>query len=112
MSDGGPRSSSDWMELEKKYYMFTVRRQPVVIEKGDGSWVWDVEGNEYLDFCAGWAVDNLGHSHPAITSAIMEQASTLLQTSNQFYTLPTVASCPVAGGKQRFGQGVLQQQWS
>ena len=88
MSDVGPRSSSDWMELEKKYYMFTVRRQPVVIEKGDGSWVWDVEGNEYLDFCAGWAVDNLGHSHPAITSAIMEQASTLLQTSNQFYTLP------------------------
>ena len=45
-------------------------------------------GKEYLDFVAGWASDNLGHSHPAITQAITEQASTLLQTSNQFYTIP------------------------
>ena len=53
-----------------------------------GTRAWDVDGKEYLDFCAGWAVNNLGHCHPAITQAIVEQASTLLQTSNQFYTLP------------------------
>ena len=68
--------------------MFTVRRQPVVIARGEGTRAWDVDGKEYLDFCAGWAVNNLGHCHPAITQAIVEQASTLLQTSNQFYTLP------------------------
>ena len=79
---------SHWIELEKRYYMQTVRRQPVVIAKGEGTRVWDVEGKEYLDFTAGWAVNNLGHCHPAITSAIVEQAGTLLQTSNQFYTTP------------------------
>ena len=79
---------TDWIELEKRYYMFTVRRQPVVIVRGEGTKVWDVDGEEYLDFCAGWAVNNLGHCHPAITRAIVEQAATLLQTSNQFYTTP------------------------
>ena len=90
---GGPPSPGgsgqiDWMEMEKRYYMFTVRRQPVVIVRGEGTRAWDVNGKEYLDFTAGWAVNNLGHCHPAITRAIVEQAATLLQTSNQFYTTP------------------------
>jgi acetylornithine/N-succinyldiaminopimelate aminotransferase len=80
--------SSQWIDMEKQYYMHTVRRQPVVVERGQGTKVWDVDGKEYLDFTAGWAVNNLGHCHPTITRAITEQASTLLQTSNQFYTLP------------------------
>ncbi len=80
--------STDWMEMEKRYYMFTVRRQPVVIVRGEGSRVWDVNGKVYLDFTAGWAVNNLGHCHPAVTQGIVEQASTLMQTSNQFYTIP------------------------
>ena len=80
--------STQWIDLEKRYYMFTGRRQPIVITRGEGTRVWDAEGKEYLDFTAGWAVDNLGHCHPAITEAITEQAKTLLQTSNQFYTLP------------------------
>ena len=88
MSTSQGQGSAEWMDLEKRYYMFTVRRQPVVIARGEGTRVWDVEGKEYLDFVAGWASDNLGHSHPAITQAITEQASTLLQTSNQFYTIP------------------------
>ena len=79
---------TDWVEMEKQYYMFTVRRQPVVIVRGEGTRVWDVDGKEYLDFTSGWAVNNLGHCHPAITRAIVEQAATLLQTSNQFYTTP------------------------
>ena len=82
------RSKTDWIEMEKQYYMFTVRRQPVVIARGEGTRAWDVDGKEYLDFCAGWAVNNLGHCHPAITQAIVDQAGTLLQTSNQFYTTP------------------------
>jgi predicted acetylornithine/succinylornithine family transaminase len=68
--------------------MFVVRRQPVVIVKGDGTKVWDVDGKEYLDFTSGWAVNNAGHANEAIADAIAEQARTLLQTSNQFYTIP------------------------
>ena len=80
--------SSKWIDLENRYYAQTVRRQPVVIVRGEGTRVWDADGKEYLDFVAGWAVDNLGHCHPAVTQAIAEQAATLVQTSNQFYTVP------------------------
>ena len=83
-------NSQEWITKEQKYYAQTVRRQPVVIVKGEGSRVWDADGKEYLDFVAGWAVNNLGHSHPVITQAIVEQAGTLLQTSNQFYTVPQI----------------------
>lgn len=80
--------TTDWKEVESKYYMFVVRRQPVVIVKGDGTRVWDADGKEYLDFTSGWAVNNAGHANAAIADAISEQARTLLQTSNQFYTIP------------------------
>ena len=80
--------TTDWMAQEARYYMHVVNRQPVVIERGEGVRVWDVEGKEYLDFTAGWAVVNLGHAHPAVTAAVQHQAATLIQTSNQFYTVP------------------------
>ncbi|MCZ6535495.1 MAG: aminotransferase class III-fold pyridoxal phosphate-dependent enzyme, partial [Chloroflexi bacterium] len=80
--------STDWIALEKQYYAQTVRRQPVVLVRGQGTHVWDADGKEYLDFIAGWAVTNLGHCHPAMVEAIQEQAATLIQTSNQFYTIP------------------------
>ena len=80
--------SSDWIEIEKKYYAQTVRRQPVVLVKGEGTRAWDADGKEYLDFVAGWAVNQLGHCHPAVTQAIAEQAGTLIQVSNQFYSVP------------------------
>ncbi|MBI4310582.1 MAG: aminotransferase class III-fold pyridoxal phosphate-dependent enzyme, partial [Chloroflexi bacterium] len=79
---------STWQDLERKYYMFVVRRQPVVIVRGQGTRVWDENEKEYLDFTAGWAVNNLGHCHPSVVDAIRAQAATLLQTSNQFYTIP------------------------
>ena len=80
--------SSEWISIEQKYYAQTVRRQPVVIVRGQGTEVWDADGKQYLDFVAGWAVNQLGHSHPVVTQAIAEQAGTLMQTSNQFYTVP------------------------
>ena len=79
---------NQYIETEKQFYMGTVRRQPVVIERGQGTRVWDTDGKEYLDFTAGWAVNCLGHCPPVMVQAIAEQASTLIQTSNQFYTLP------------------------
>ncbi len=81
---------TDWMELEKKYYMRTFEkvRLPVVLVKGKGARVWDDKGKEYLDFVAGWAVNCLGHAHPVVVKAIKAQAKKLIQTSNQFYTVP------------------------
>ena len=80
--------SSEWIDIEKKYYAQTVRRQPVVLVRGEGTRAWDADGKEYLDFVAGWAVNQLGHCHPAVTKAIADQAATLVQVSNQFYSVP------------------------
>ena len=68
--------------------MYAVRRQPVVIVRGNGTKVWDDGGKQYLDFTSGWAVNNVGHSNEIVAEAIEEQAKTLLQTSNVFYTIP------------------------
>ncbi|MFH1381307.1 MAG: aspartate aminotransferase family protein [Chloroflexota bacterium] len=79
---------SKWQELESKYYMRCANRTPVTIVKGQGTRVWDENGRVYLDFVAGWAVNSLGHCHPAVAAAVTEQVHTLIQTSNQFYTIP------------------------
>jgi acetylornithine/N-succinyldiaminopimelate aminotransferase len=74
--------------LEHELFMRTFKRTPITLVKGEGSWVWDDEGNKYLDFVAGWAVNCLGHCPPVVVEAIREQAGILIQTSNQFYTIP------------------------
>ena len=81
-------SSSDYKDLESKYYMQVVNRMPPVLVRGEGTRVFDNDGKSYLDFTAGWAVLNLGHSHPAVTEAIRGQAGKILQMSNLFYTTP------------------------
>ncbi len=79
---------TNWMDIESKYLMHTVERIPIVLVKGQGARVWDEAGKEYLDFVAGWAVNSLGHCHPVVVKAVTEQVQTLIQTSNQFYTIP------------------------
>jgi len=81
---------SKWQELERKYYMQVVGRTPVTLVRGEGVKVWDDEGRQYLDFVAGWAVDSLGHAHPVVAEAVVEQVRTLIHTSNQFFTVPQV----------------------
>jgi len=83
---------TDWQELEKKYYMrtFTHVRLPVTLVKGKGARVWDDKGKKYLDFVAGWAVNSLGHCHPVVADAVAKQARAIIQTSNQFYTVPQI----------------------
>ena len=63
-------TTTDWKAQESKYYMHVVNRQPVVIERGEGARVWDVNGKEYLDFLAGISVCSVGHCHPAVVAAI------------------------------------------
>jgi len=62
----------------------------VTLVRGEGARVWDDQGKQYLDFVGGWAVDSLGHCHPALVNALEEQAKTLIQASNQFYTVPAI----------------------
>ncbi len=81
---------TDWQELEHKYLMNTFKRSPLTLVRGEGARVWDDRGKEYLDFVGGWAVNVLGHAHPEIVNAVSEQARTLIQTSNQFYTVPQI----------------------
>ncbi len=81
---------TNWPELEKKYYMQTIVRVPVTLVRGEGARVWDDKGKEYLDFVCGLAVNCLGHCHPVVAEAIAEQARTLVQTSNWYYTVPQI----------------------
>ena len=63
----------NWKQIEQDYYMFCVRRQPMVIVRGKGSRVWDQNGKEYLDFVAGWAVNNVGHANDYVAKEISNQ---------------------------------------
>ncbi len=79
---------TNWPALESQYFMHVVERTPLTIVRGKGARVWDEDGQEYLDFVGGWAVNSLGHCHPVVVKAITEQAQLLIHTSNQFYTVP------------------------
>jgi acetylornithine/N-succinyldiaminopimelate aminotransferase len=81
---------SNWQELEHQYFMHTFERLPVTLVRGQGARVWDEDGRQYLDFVGGWAVNSLGHCHPVVAEAITEQVHTLIQASNQFYTIPQI----------------------
>ena len=75
-------------ELDSLYVMHTYNRQPIVLERGEGVYVWDTEGKRYMDWVAGIAVNVLGHSHPAWVAAIRDQVGRLAHTSNHFVTGP------------------------
>ena len=76
------------VEREASLHLQVYARQPLVITRGEGCWVWDDAGNRYLDLVAGIAVNVLGHAHPAVAEALATQARTLLTTSNLYYTVP------------------------
>lgn len=81
---------TNWLAMADKYLMNFVERLPLTLVKGQGARVWDENGREYLDFVGGWAVNSLGHCHPAVVQAVTEQVNTLIQASNQFYTVPQI----------------------
>lgn len=81
---------TDWPTLADKYLMNFVERLPLTLVRGQGARVWDETGREYLDFVGGWAVNSLGHCHPVVVQAVTEQVNTLIQASNQFYTIPQI----------------------
>src|SRR3990172_3921856 len=80
--------TTDWREKEAKYFMRTGKRMDLLAVRGEGTRIWDDQGKEYLDFFGGPATISLGHCHPVITDALIDQAQQLVHVSNQFYSLP------------------------
>ncbi len=78
-------SSAEAIALEEKYGAHNYHPLPVVLNKGKGVYVWDVEGNKYYDFLSAYSAVNQGHCHPKIVNAMIEQAQTLTLTSRAFY---------------------------
>jgi predicted acetylornithine/succinylornithine family transaminase len=79
-------TSQQTIELFKKYVIGNYTRYPVCLVRGEGSWVWDAEGNRYLDFFPGWGCDLLGHCPPRVVEAVREQAGRLIHVPNTWYT--------------------------
>lgn len=78
-------SSHELMQLEDRYGAHNYHPLPVVLAKGKGVHVWDVEGKQYFDFLSAYSAVNQGHCHPKIVGALLEQAQTLTLTSRAFY---------------------------
>jgi predicted acetylornithine/succinylornithine family transaminase len=83
-----PLGLDETRSLEERYLMRTYKRGPVDFVRGEGVYLYDSEGTEYLDFLSGISVCSLGHCHPAVVAAVTEQAERLMHVSNLFYTEP------------------------
>ena len=83
-------SSEEVIARAKKYVIGNYTRYPVCLVRGEGSWVWDAEGNRYLDFFPGWGCGILGHCPPRVVEAVREQVGTLIHVPNTWYNEPQV----------------------
>jgi ornithine--oxo-acid transaminase len=94
-------NSQDYIALEDRYNAHNYKPLDVVLERGQGVWVWDVDGNRYLDFLSAYSAVNQGHAHPRILKALVEQAARLPLTSRAFRNsqLPLLAQelCELTG---------------
>jgi ornithine--oxo-acid transaminase len=78
-------TAKDYMDRESKYGAHNYHPLPVVLERGEGVYLWDVEGKQYFDFLSAYSAVNQGHCHPKIVGAMVEQAKILTLTSRAFY---------------------------
>ncbi|HEV3323432.1 MAG TPA: aspartate aminotransferase family protein [Solirubrobacteraceae bacterium] len=92
---------ADLQAIEAASLMANYARFPVEFVRGEGAWLWDAEGEEYLDFLCGISVTNVGHCHPRVVEAVREQTGRLMHVSNLFYTEPAVRLA------QRLSEGSL-----
>jgi acetylornithine/N-succinyldiaminopimelate aminotransferase len=83
-------SQAELVERGRRFLYPNYRQPEIVLQRGQGTVVWDVAGKRYLDFYAGIAVSVLGHAHPALAAAIAEQASRLIHVSNYYFNEPNV----------------------
>ncbi|HXL02061.1 MAG TPA: aspartate aminotransferase family protein [Candidatus Atribacteria bacterium] len=100
-------TSSEIIEKEARYFLGTYSRLPVVLERGEGCYVFDLEGKRYLDLMAGIAVNILGYSFPPLKSAVKEEVDKLLHASNLYYSVPQVELAERLVKKSGFSQVFL-----
>jgi predicted acetylornithine/succinylornithine family transaminase len=81
-------TSQEVIEQFRRYVIPNYTRYPVCLVRGEGSYVWDAEGNRYLDFFPGWGCDLLGHCPPRVVAAVQEQIAQLIHVPNTWYTEP------------------------
>ena len=102
------KNEHEIMARDAASYLPVFSRYPIVLDHGEGSYVWDVNGRKYLDALGGIAVNVLGHNYAPLVDAIAEQAKRLIHVSNLYYTEPQAdatakLSALTAGGKVFFG---------
>lgn len=73
-----------------QYLLNTYARYPITLVRGEGAYVWDIQGRKYLDFLSGIACTPLGHCHPAVIEAVVQQTKTLFHTSNLYHSPPSI----------------------
>lgn len=83
-----PMTNAEWLEWHRQYRLQTRYTSPIVLDRGDGLRLWDVEGNEYLDFHSGQVCAGIGHANPDLAEALSEQLRRLVQTGSIF-TVPS-----------------------
>src|SRR3954464_1402358 len=84
-------TTRDWRERQREDLMGSYAPALRLLVRGEGCWVFDDEGNRYLDFLGGIAVNSLGHAHPVVVEAVTRQAATLIHVSNYFATPSQIA---------------------
>ena len=88
MSGSSSELAADFLTAAKNSILFTTQRPDVVMERGQGMYLWDTAGKKYLDFVGGWAVTSLGHSPAVIAAALQTQSRLLVNASPAFYNTP------------------------
>ena len=77
-------STRDYVEIEERLGAHNYHPLDVVLTRGEGVWVWDVEGNKYLDFLAAYSAVNQGHAHPRLRQVLVEQSARVTLTSRNW----------------------------
>lgn len=83
-------STKEFLEEANKSILFTTKRPDIVMERGEGVYLWDTEGKSYLDFMGGWAVTALGHCPKVLTEALINQSKILINASPSYYNKPMI----------------------
>ena len=92
------------LALGRDYYLPVYRPRQMILERGRGSRLWDIEGREYVDLAGGIAVCGLGHCNPELTAALIAQAGKLWHTSNVFYSEPPLRLAQELVAASRFAE--------
>ncbi|QCO67131.1 acetylornithine transaminase [Luteimonas yindakuii] len=107
MNETAAPAASELTALAGRYWLPVYRPRDLVLERGEGSRLWDSEGRDYVDLAAGIAVCSLGHCDPDLTAALVEQAGRLWHTSNAFYSEPPLRLAEELVTASRFARRVF-----